>query len=75
MTDKLKVVPLDQITTNDVPPEKIIEGAAEEEFEDIVILGKLKDGTMYYASSNASIGDAFVMMDKFKLDMLQEIDF
>jgi hypothetical protein len=70
MTDK--VIRLDTITTLDLQPELIIKGAMEEKFKDVVIMGLLEDGEAYYATNIANVGNVLLILERFKLAILEE---
>lgn len=50
-----------------IPPAKILREAAEQTFEDVVVLGFTTDGDLYAASSTADGGTVFWLMERVKL--------
>lgn len=48
-----KVVELGCVTTQDIPPEKILGAALKADLTEVVIIGQHKDGSVYFAMSTA----------------------
>ena len=72
MSDDKKVIRLDTITTLDLPPKLVVEGALEEDFKDVVIMGLLESGEAYYATNIANVGNVLLILERFKLAILEE---
>lgn len=69
-----KVVRLDTITTLDLPARQVLEEALKEEFDDVVIIGKLEDGDAYYSTNRVNVGDVLLMLERFKLAIIEELE-
>jgi hypothetical protein len=65
------IIPLPVITTLDIPPERILEAATREEFEDVIVIGRTKDGCEYYGASMADGGLAIWRLERAKLKLLR----
>ena len=66
-----KVIPLNNITYLDIPPDKILE-AAKGKLESVVILGFDKDEEEYFASSIADGADVLWLLEKCKKQLLED---
>lgn len=64
-----KVIPLNNVTRLDLPPNRILEGALDE-LEDVVLMGHDKEGNFYFASSIADGGSVLWLMENLKLKLL-----
>lgn len=53
-------------STINLPPERILEEAAKQDFDGVVVLGFLKDGSAYMASSYADGGQVTWLIDRCK---------
>ena len=58
----------------DLPPEKVLNAACDQEFEGVVVLGFLKDGSTYMASSYADGGTVSWLVDRVKHVMHAHVD-
>lgn len=67
-----EVVDAGIITTLDIPPKRIIEGAVNADLETVIILGYDKDGEEYFASSTGTTGTILLLMERFKLQLLSD---
>lgn len=68
------VVNLNMITRLDIPAERVIHGASEMEFEEVVIIGCTKDGNEYFAS-NVAAGDKIVWhLERAKYKLLKLVE-
>ena len=66
-----EVITLGCITTLDLPPERILEGALKANLKTVLVLGYKEDGSTYFASSQADGGDVMWLMEKAKSDLLK----
>ena len=66
-----KVIPLNNITYLDIPPDRILESAIGK-LEDVVIIGYDKDEEEYYASSIADGADVLWLLEKCKKQLLED---
>lgn len=67
-----KVTPLDIITTNNIPVNKVIDAAVKEKFKEVIIIGVLDNGERYYATSNSNIAEVLMEVELFKLVSLED---
>ncbi len=66
-----KVIPLNNITYLDLPPDRILE-QSKGELEGVVVIGVgKKDGEDYFASSYADGGQVLWMLEKAKKALLE----
>lgn len=65
-----EVVFLDNVTTLDLPPDRILERAIGECPGGVIVMGYDADGDMYFASSIASGPDCLWLMEKAKAALL-----
>jgi len=65
------VVSLGCITTLDIPPERILNAAIEHDLETVLIIGRTKDGELYFAGSSADGGDALWLMALAKKALME----
>jgi hypothetical protein len=68
-----KVVTLTVRTKLDLPPERILRGAIEKDLDGCFVIGRDKDGDLYFASSIADGGDILWLWEKAKT-LLMEAD-
>lgn len=55
------IIKLPTTTTLDIPVEDILNGAASADLDDVLVIGYESDGTLYVASSSASLADLYLM--------------
>lgn len=55
-----------------IPTDRVLAGAAESDLQDVLVIGREKDGTMYVASSGTHIGDLLLMLELAKLSLLEQ---
>ena len=72
MTDN--VVNFPGITTLDMDPERILEGARKANLSDIVILGYDQAGDEWFASSVADGAEVLWLLERLKLQLLRIAD-
>ena len=63
------VIPLNNVTRLDLPPDRVLDGA-KGQLEGLVILGYDKDGEQYFASTYADGGDVLWLLEKCKQALL-----
>ncbi len=68
------VVVLDVVTTEDVPPERILNGAQDAGMTEVVVVGFDRNGQEYFASSVADGGSALWHLERAKLRLLRMPD-
>ena len=64
----VKVLPLNNVTRLDLPPERVL--AAIPDLEGVVIMGYDKDGDEYFASSYADGGTCLWLLERCKLRLM-----
>lgn len=52
------VIYLNETTTDDIPPERVVAAALDANLTVAIILGRKADGTIYFASSVADVREA-----------------
>lgn len=65
------VVTLGCITTLDIPPERILNAAIGCDLETVLVIGRTKDGELYFAGSSADGGDALWLMELAKKALIE----
>lgn len=68
------VVELQVETTCDIPPERILRKAIEEDLEMVVIIGRKKDAENYFSISTADKGYNLLMVERFKKALMSDED-
>ena len=68
------VVDLNCVTTLDIPPEKILEAAKENDLAEVIIIGTYADGEEFFAASFSDGPTAVWMLEKAKFDLLRMDD-
>jgi hypothetical protein len=63
------VVVLRVKTPLDIPPDRVLDGAKAAELDVVFVLG-LKDGELYAAASTSDVGEALVLFEKFKRQVI-----
>lgn len=66
--DNVTVLPV--ITTLDLPPERVLQGALQADLESVLVIGRRKDGTFFIASSMSDGGEALWELEQCKLVLL-----
>lgn len=65
------IVNLPVVTRLDLPPERIIEAAAEAGLTDIIVIGWKDDGDFYFAGNMADGGDALWLLEMAKRKLME----
>ena len=52
------VIYLNEATTDDIPPERVIEAALAANLSVAIVIGRRADGTIYFASSTGDVREA-----------------
>ena len=52
------VIYLNEATTDDIPPERVIEAALAANLSVAIVIGRRADGTIYFASSTGDVKEA-----------------
>jgi len=66
------VIPLNNVTRLDLPPDRILD-AARAKLESVVILGYTAAGDEYFASSLADGGDVLWLLERCKQALLDRV--
>ena len=66
------IVYLPVVTRLDVPAERILTEALEEDLESAIVIGRTREGDIYFASSIASGPEALWLIEKAKAALLEE---
>ena len=66
-----EIINLPIVTTLDQSPERILEAATREQFEDVIIIGRTRSGQEYFASSSADGGVVIWRLERAKLQLLR----
>ena len=61
-------------TLADIPCEDMFEAAKNADLECAIVIGREKDGSMYFAMSSADVALAFWLMELFKKELLSDED-
>jgi hypothetical protein len=69
-----EVVILQNVTSLDLPPERLLNAAIEAGPSKVLIIGVKEDGSEYFASSVADGGDVLWMLERAKLKLLQVVE-
>jgi hypothetical protein len=64
------VIVLPVITSHDIPPERVLEGALKADLERVIVMGYDKDGNEYFASSISDGADVVWLAERLKLQLL-----
>lgn len=65
------VIVLPVVTSLDVPAERILQGALDDDLEHAIVIGRNQDGTIYFASSLADGAEVNWLLDHAKLALFQ----
>lgn len=64
------VIVLGGLTTNDIPPDRVINAAQEYEISPVVVVGKDKDGDLYFAASTSDTAEVLMLLERAKKRLL-----
>jgi len=70
MSKKNNVIPLNNITRLDLPPDRALEGA-KGKMEGVILIGYDKDGEEYFASTYADGSDVLWLLERAKKALLK----
>lgn len=68
------VVILPVVTRLGIPAERILNSALEEDLNSAIVIGRTRDGDIYFASSMPDGPEALWLLEKVKADLLAEAD-
>lgn len=69
-----EIIELQNITSLDLPPERILRGASEADLSAVIVIGYDKDGGEYFASSIADGPEVLWALERAKLRLMQTVD-
>lgn len=72
MSDNVVILPV--VTSLDIPASRVLDAAGEEDFAQVVVIGRTVDGEEYFASSAADGGDVLWMIERAKHRLLSVVD-
>lgn len=61
-------------TLHDLPPQWVLDGAAEAKLKTCIVIGEHEDGSYYFASSTSSGPDNLWLTEKFRQFLLDLIE-
>lgn len=68
------VIPLNNITRLDLPPDRVLDGA-KGKMSGLVILGYDTEGNEYFASTYADGGEVLWLLERCKINLLGVIEY
>lgn len=68
------VIILNCRTRLDLPPERVLSAALDEELKSAIVIGYMKDGSEYFASSPGNRHEVLWLLERFKKILLEGID-
>jgi hypothetical protein len=68
------VVILPVVTRLDIPAERILNSALEEDLNSAIVIGRTRDGDIYFSSSMPDGPEALWLLEKVKAALLAEAD-
>lgn len=71
MSNNDNVVTLDVLTRLDLSPERIMGEAAEQPFDEVLVIGFTDEGEFWFSSSVAGGGDALWLLELAKKKLLE----
>jgi len=66
------VVTLPVITTLDISPERVLDGALKADLDTVLVIGWDKEDRFYASGSTGGIGDLLLLLEIFKRELLSE---
>lgn len=66
-----EVVRLETMTTLDIPPDLVLDGAKKADLSAVMVIGEEADGTFYFASNKSDGADALWLLEKAKYKLLR----
>lgn len=64
------VITLDCMTTLDIPPERVLQGALDNKISHAVVIGITPEGELYFASAIGSLGDTLILLERAKDELM-----
>lgn len=64
------VTPFSGITRLAIPSDRVLSASIAEKVEDVIVIGRRADGSLYFASSSPDGGDVLWLMELAKLALL-----
>lgn len=71
--DNPKIVRFYGVTRLDFSPEEVLRHAAQQNFEDIIIIGRRSNGQLSLDYTTSSAAEVNLMLDQIKQDLLSHV--
>ena len=65
------VVELPVVTTLPIPCERVLRKAIEASLGEVLVIGMVEDGSLYFAGSHGEIGNALWLLERAKNELLR----
>lgn len=69
MDDKVTVLPV--ITSLDIPVERVLNAAITADLQEVMLIGRRKDGEFYFAASFGDGGTVLWLMERAKIELMK----
>ena len=69
-----RIIELENVTTLDLPPDRVLRKAGEADRESVIVIGYDRDGNEYFASSIANGPEVVWALERAKLQLLRTVD-
>lgn len=56
----------------DIPSDRILKSAIDENIENVIVLGRDPEGRLYFAASSGDVAEILLMLEVAKRDLLDE---
>lgn len=67
-----EIIQFPAATLADIPCEKILAGAAKQEFQFVFVMGRLANGETWLSGSTADLGAALVLVEQLKRRLIPD---
>lgn len=61
-------------TTVDIPPNKVLKGAIEQDLASVLVIGEDKKGDLYIAGSTSNVPEILFLLERFKFIILSGVN-
>lgn len=65
-----KIIHLDTITKNNIPPESVLNAAIEQDVKNCVVIGYDKYDELYFASSKGDVKEILYLLESAKIQIM-----
>lgn len=69
-----EVVYLDVVTTQPIPVSRVLDNIPADMMDDVLVIGVMKDGTLYTATSTPNAKDMLWMIELFRRQLFDLVD-